>query len=247
MNIWKAHYIDKLHNEDIDIINDTGSESPLSFTIEGMTFSGMDLSDFELVSGEKYSEAKEKFCILKMGPYRTQNGAWNYYYLQRYTMKIDIPVHVIRKADKQDIEGILHIEFELVEPDNEKADFDEIILHDFTLYVEGKSYSCQDKNFWFEDRLKEIGKMIEESYYLMCCFTCQFSDYSPYGNDDFGNMLCYRANKAEYLKVNNKEEYFRYVGDLDAYTVQETGLCSEYEIRNRSDGYRGYVGVEKYI
>lgn len=54
-------------------------------------------------------------------------------------------------------------------------------------------------------------------------------------------MLCYRENKEDCLKVNTKAEYFEYLNEKKSRCVQETYICSEYEIRNRAEGYRGYV------
>lgn len=69
MIIWKAHYKDKLHDEDIEIVNSQNgyAKSSLSFTLDGITFSGTDIGDFELNDESQYDEAKEKFCLLKWG------------------------------------------------------------------------------------------------------------------------------------------------------------------------------------
>ncbi len=75
----------------------------------------------------------------------------------------------------------------------------------------------------------------------MCCLTCQYSDYSPYGNDGFGYMLCYKNHKNEYLKVNDKDSFFEYVEDLDFEFEYETNLCKEFAPRILCEGYRGYV------
>lgn len=50
MVIWKAHYKDKFHDEDIKIINmqEERVTSPLSFTVDGITFSGDSIGDFKL-------------------------------------------------------------------------------------------------------------------------------------------------------------------------------------------------------
>ena len=92
----------------------------------------------------------------------------------------------------------------------------------------------------FEEALLNISKLISPEYYMKCCFTCQYSDYSPYGNDSFGTMLCYKKQKEDYLKVHNKREYFQYLTN-DYEVCQETDLCMEYDIRMKCEGYRGFV------
>ncbi|MDE6761681.1 MAG: hypothetical protein K2J90_13560 [Lachnospiraceae bacterium] len=54
-------------------------------------------------------------------------------------------------------------------------------------------------------------------------------------------MLCYRRYKEEYLKVNDKDDFFEYIEMKDFDTRQEDYLCEEYEVRNKCEGYRGFV------
>lgn len=82
---------------------------------------------------------------------------------------------------------------------------------------------------------------MKKEYYIKCCFTCQYSDYSPYGNDDYGAMSCYRRHKEDCLMVNSKEDYFKYLEGKDADVRQETYLCEQYSPRSRAGGYRGFV------
>ena len=46
MITYKAHYKDEFHDLDIDISHDTGRA--LTFTIDGVKFTGVDFNDFEL-------------------------------------------------------------------------------------------------------------------------------------------------------------------------------------------------------
>lgn len=96
----------------------------------------------------------------------------------------------------------------------EEAYYDEAVL-DFSLLVDELCYESSRKSLYFEDALRNICTQMKDNYLLKCCFTCQYSDYSPYGNDDYGAMLCYRRYKEDCLKVNNKEEYFRYLEGKD--------------------------------
>ena len=47
---------------------------------------------------------------------------------------------------------------------------------------------------------------------MKACINCAISDYSPYGNGLFGNMICFRGNKAGYLALPSGENF-----EKDAY------------------------------
>ena len=110
-----------------------------------------------------------------------------------------------------------------------------------SLSIEGEKFVSKHKTLCFEDALIDINRQMKDSYYLKCCLTCQYSDYSPYGSDDFGTMMCYRCHKEDYLKVNSKDEFFEYLDGKDFESRQETYLCGEYEPRRKCEGYRGFV------
>lgn len=76
---------------------------------------------------------------------------------------------------------------------------------------------------YFEQALLQVCEKCDGDYLPKCCFTCQYADYSPYGCDDFGSMLCYRKHKEIYLTVNDKEGFFDRLEGLDFEVQQETG------------------------
>ena len=119
---------------------------------------------------------------------------------------------------------------------------DVINVYDFTLQVDGVRYSSKKETLDFEIALHDICMQMAKDYYMKCCFTCQYSDYSPYGNDNYGCMLCYCRCKEDYLKVNNKDDFFNYLENKKTDVRQKTYLCTEYEYRNKCSGYRGFVG-----
>lgn len=254
MQIWKAHYKDRYHDIMVDIINtEDDSKEPLSFIIDGIKFAGRSLADFELADNSKYDEAKKKFCILKYGGYTSGGYEVPYYYeLQRYALDIEIPVKAVNMHDESEVQAVLCVSFEYTEPDPEKSRvtlycddvrvyYDDMIVHDFTLNIGESCYSSTIKTLDYETALHNICSQIADDYCIKCCFTCQYSDYSPYGNDYYGCMLCYRSHKDEYLKVNSKDDYFEYLYDMDYEIRQETYLCSDYATRNKCSGYRGFV------
>lgn len=257
MEYYKAHYKDACHDADIVIENTQGDykTNPLSFTLDGVRFRGTSLGDFELENPEQYEAAKESFSILKRGGYQEAlQYTFPYFYsLQGYSLEVKMPANLIRKSDKAEVDGEWKLAFHYVEHDSEKRNScivrcdgvqvypDDCVVEEFSLRVDGELYSSARKTLYFEAALLDISRQIQEKYYLKCCFTCQYSEYSPYGNDDFGNMLCYRRHKEECLKVNSKDDYFEYLEDKDFDNLQETFLCEEYTERTQSSGYRGFV------
>ena len=207
----------------------------------------------------QYDEAKEKFHILKAGGYTVGNHNVPYWYtLQRYALDVDIPIKVFRKRDSSEVVGVIHFSFEYTAHDKEKNQsitycddvrvyFDDVKVSDFTLIVDGEKYGSTRKTPGFDLALPGICKQMSKDYYLKSCFTCQYSEYSPYGSDDYGSMLCYRNNKEACLKVHNKDDYFEYLEDKAFEMRQETFLCEEYEPRNKCSGYRGFVDEINYI
>ena len=255
MKTCKAHYKDLAHDADIEITN-TEEEykyDPLSFTLDGIRFKGTSLGDFELADEDQFEEAKTKFNILKSGGFNLAGREIPYTYkLQGYSLDVDMPVSVIRKSDGCEIEATIRISFGFIDPDMDKVRCrtycddeqvypDDAVVNEFSLSVEGKKFVSKHKTLCFEDALIDISRQMKDNYYLKCCLTCQYSDYSPYGNDDFGTMLCYRKHKEDYLKVNSKDEFFEYLDGKDFESRQETYLCGEYEPRRKCEGYRGFV------
>jgi len=54
-------------------------------------------------------------------------------------------------------------------------------------------------------------------------------------------MLYYCRYKEDCLKVSSKDDFFEHLEPKDFVMRQETYLCDEYEVRNKSSGYRGFV------
>lgn len=256
MQRWQAHYKDALHDVDIEIMNTAEEDKgePLSFTLDGVTFRGSSIGDFYLADEAQYAQAQEKFCILKWGGYiKRFNITTPYSYdLQRYTLEVEIPISVTRKQDGCEITGMLRVVFGYVEHDKKQLQSqmfcdgirvyrDDAIVSEFSLCVDGVRYESEEKTLEFETALGNICMQMKADYYLKCCFTCQYSEYSPYGMDDYGTMLCYCRYKKACLKVHNKDDYFHYLEGKDCDRRQETYLCEEYQERNKSCGYRGFV------
>ncbi len=255
MQRWKAHYRDALHNTPIEIINteEDYSTEPLSFTLDNITFCSSSLSGFHLKDEEQWEEASKKFSLLKWGGCAVSPYLYD---LQGFALEVEIPVTVFRKRDEQLIPGVLFLSFQYTKPDmskphsiimcdNVRVYADDVIVQGFSLSIDGKYYKSTEKTLWFDIALENISKQIKEDYYIKCCFTCQYSDYSPYGSDDYGSMLCFCRHKDDCLKVNSKADFFRFLEGKDFDGRQETYLCQHYSPRSKAGGYRGFVsGVD---
>ena len=168
-------------------------------------------------------------------------------------MEITIPFPVINIKTNKTENSFLRIKYACEQPkENEKSVRyildDEVIFgdiykkYDFSLHINQEVYQNNHSLFfYFEDDLTNIYRKIKNKYMMKCCFTCQWSDYSPYGNSDFGTMMCYRRYKEEYSKVNDKKTCFKYADNLDFESKQETYICNEYEPRIHFSRYRGFI------
>ncbi|MDE5598257.1 MAG: hypothetical protein K2J04_10540, partial [Lachnospiraceae bacterium] len=200
MQYWKAHYKDALHDTDIQIVNTEGvyGTDPLSFTLDNIKFHGESPSCFELADEAQYQEAAEKFCLFKYGGYNSKYHETSPYTydLQRYELETEIPINVVRKKDNCLITGMIFIALKFHEYDGTKASSrvtcddvtvyrDDLEVSEFSLYVDDICYKYAGKEMWFDNALSDICAQMKNDYYIKSCFTCQYSDYSPYGNDDY--------------------------------------------------------------
>ena len=68
MREWKAHYKDEFHDEDIIIVNEEADKCDnLTFTIDGITFRGSDISRFKLMDPAQEEQARSRFRLIKWG------------------------------------------------------------------------------------------------------------------------------------------------------------------------------------
>jgi hypothetical protein len=88
-----------------------------------------------------------------------------------------------------------------------------------------------------ESELLSLESQLPPGFHLQMCLTCGLSDYSPAGQQTFGNLACFRDVVEEYYKVHSKADIFALWKRLTEY-VQETHYCTAYELRPKDRGYR---------
>lgn len=252
---YRAHFKDAMHDMDLLLQNKMeNGRFELSFTIDEITFVGTSFDDFELKDISLYQRAAERFQIQKWeGSSKKTDGDGIVHFgytLQRYELYIAIPISVRKRDSFALVDGMLEVSYILKEYDasryqaiftcdQERVYMDSIICQMFCLVVEDQSYCADNFSTDFESLFLQILKKCQKAYWPRCCFTCQYSDYSPVGNDDFGTMLCYKRHKERYLTINGKQDFFRKLHGLDFDMQQETNLCEEYARRGYGHGYRG--------
>ncbi len=146
--------------------------------------------------------------------------------------EMPLPVVVDQKME----EGILYACLELGRslPNNthERANLQ------LELVVNENRFRSPGRGIDFECELLAIQKQLPQEAYMKACINCAFSDYSPYGNDTFGTLACFRGDKQGYRSVHSKKDMLVFWKKLTEY-VQETYLCPEFERRLPGTGYRG--------
>lgn len=147
---------------------------------------------------------------------------------------VEKPVTIMERSTSLSYEGVIEIEYDLTEADLECVKF--------SLRFGGKCFCADRPDTCFESSLLQICSKCGNDFLLKCCFTCQWSDYSPAGNDDYGGMACYRNHKEIYRTVNSKDDYFEKLDGLSDGARGETKICHEYQERLLGFGYRGMLG-----
>ena len=175
MQVWPAKYKDKNGEYNTVIRND---KTNLRMNVRGVEFLGKGFDDFR-VDEDLSKEHLASFTLDK------------YDELSDCLIECVIPVLIISNQKESEAKLCLKLEFGKV---GEKGWRDEGNL---TLILEYQDRTFQSKGEigWLEDSLVEIQKQLPEDHRFKNCFGCAFSDYSVYGHDFFGGMLCFRNKK----------------------------------------------------
>lgn len=260
MEKWQAHYKDKHHDIDCFIenfYNDNSEEVALKLTMDGVTFWSDELDDWELSESEtkeSVEKATKKFSLFQYGD--KEKGYR--YRLEDYTLSITIPTEVWELKQQKKLCGELHIVFSSEKDDTSttscyfldgKKVFPEtVICKTFALSVKEDYFEAKNLSTYFEISLQSICKEMAGKYYLCNCFGCLYSDYSPYGNGNLGNLYCFVENAETYLQVIGKyKESPEQVTIWEAFdeggkACQETGGCERFAPRTDClGGYRGLL------
>jgi len=221
---YKGFYTDSFGSTPIVLLNDFKT---LFVEIDGVPFSGEDFSDFSIVKGKKYLlEKTDRFNFFPS----VFNSSDSDLVLCNCTFKIIIPQIIIDLRNQTSIVVDLDFECELKVKDN-------LYVTEFfriTLTIDGNLYSASGDIV--ELVLDRLNKQFEGLYSFKNCYGCMYGDYSVFGQNSFGGMLCFVNQKDAYKKADTKDEYMEL--EPDAF-VQEIYCCNAFEPRTAGAGYRG--------
>ncbi|WP_433655200.1 DUF6304 family protein [Nocardia sp. CA-128927] len=91
--------------------------------------------------------------------------------------------------------------------------------------LDGTTYEAV-AHYGLDDGLQHLEATLPAGVRLVCCRTCLYSGYSPYGGGGLIGIRCHREAKTQYLAVRSKHDY---LPDLVTEEVPETYLCPEYQ------------------
>ena len=214
---YPAKYRDK-YGEEITSIHNDGKQ--LTMIVHGIIFTGNNFDSLQ--TAMPLDDPQLKTFTLYKGN------------LADCEIECDMPITAV--TSNQTTLCNLHIHLKLGKPLSNGAIDNEALQ--LSIDFDGKSFASCGQHGWFEDELVELHQRLPEFVYLKCCFNCAFSDYSPAGSGLFGGLACFRDNKEQYLKVENKRDLFQ-IWETMTDWVQETYLCAEFEKRVAGTGYRG--------
>lgn len=257
MEIWQAHYQDQFHDLPCSIENHWGNnqaEDVFKMCIDGITFVGSDLDDWELSkveNEENIDSIAKKFSLLKYG-YQEKGY---HFMLQSYKLNIKIPTVIFSFEKQCRISSEINVAFKNTSDSKEirgRYPVDDkytipnaSICEKFNLTIENLCFSAEKPSTFFEESFQAICNQLNGKYYLCNCFGCLYSDYHPCGQGNIGSICCFEKNKENYLRVYSKYEGEYTIWDAfdeGGIQCQETNLCEYFVPRiNCLGGYRGEI------
>jgi uncharacterized protein DUF6304 len=211
---YPGRYRDTYGEEQVVFENDF---EKLRVVVRGVTF-----------VGHSFEELKPLLTVVSASP---DGDA-----LSDCALECDIPLPVVSGKDVE--EGQLRVRIELQPPRDAYTAAEPGFTLRLCLTCAGQTCCSETAPATFETALTEIQQALPDGVYFRSCFSCAFSDYSPYGHLVLGRLACFRDNESSYLQVHDKDGLFE-IWDTMTEPVQDIYLCGEYERRKPGTGYRG--------
>ncbi len=209
---------------------DYTKNNSLELELENVLFKGDTFDGLEIQNEDKYNkEQLSRFSFNKLSVYGTNEIVKE---LTNCKLDVEFQVELAYKKSllSKHINGILTVTLGSFSPKKHP-------IFKFSFSIE--NVKLESKGDSFEELFDNLKETIKESYLIKNCYGCNYSDYSPYGRDSFGDMLCLKNAKDKYLKVTGKGGLFELMSNEKIIHVQETYLCDEFEFRKANIGYRG--------
>lgn len=135
-----------------------------------------------------------------------------------YSLKVKMPIKIVTREDNEiDAE----IEFGTHPQKNQ-------------FLIDGNTYSFEKPNF--EYGLSQQFTSSLKIKYVKCCINCRYAEFSPYGNDDYGDLMCFKKCKEAWEKIgyNGLKEKENWEKVNDRVTTQEAFWCEEFKRKDRN-------------
>jgi Family of unknown function (DUF6304) len=226
---YNGTYSDGFGKTSIIIENDFEN---LYTEIGGVRFSGTEFTDFFIDDKAKYTkEQLQRFTFFETPIYNTNiinEGLCNCIF------EVFIPQILIEKTTRTEFYSDLKIEYLLGSLSQKGGIENEKVK--LSLSIKERQY--EGASDLIECAFDQIRSQFDDKFQFKNCYGCMFGDYSVYGQNSFGTMLCFVSQKEKYENVTNKAEYMKLKTDKIP-SVQEIYCCKKYEIRKIGAGYRG--------
>lgn len=221
---YNAYYTDSTGRVAVIIENDF---QLLSLKIEGVKFEGSGFNSLSIIDKKSYSnEQLQRFALRPIQVWnRDNNTTYTDEELSNFSLKFVIPQIIIDVVNGRVFSADLLLNYSLNSTNESFA---------VTLTVGEIDYI--GRGDCIEIAFDQINNQFANKYRFKNCYGCMFGDYSVYGNDSFGTMLCFSNQKQEYCETNSKASYMELAPPRDA--VQEIYCCPDYVIRRKGVGYR---------
>jgi Cysteine-rich CPCC len=104
-------------------------------------------------------------------------------------------------------------------------------FRDASLTFEKSRFDLHKTYIGVENLLIEFQETLPPNMQMQNCFSCRYSTYNVAGNDNFGDLNCFKHCKEKIAKVSSKHEMIDlFESDyLGSFKVEETHYCAEYE------------------
>lgn len=133
-----------------------------------------------------------------------------------FSLNVQIPIKII-SHENNELDAII--------------DFS-INPHQMNFIFKGKTYNFEKPNFEF-GLSSEFTKSLNIKY-VKCCINCEFSEYSPFGKQEYGDMMCFKKCKEEWTKINynglKDPESLKKLNNR--ITTQEAYCCEEFKLKD---------------
>lgn len=109
------------------------------------------------------------------------------------------------------------------------------------LSLGGTNYAHINTYIGMGDLLINLQKALPQNVKIYACMFCRYSHYFVAGNDNFGNLSCFRHCKEKCANVKSKDDVIDlFNGEAsNSKMVEETFWCNEFKtIRNHDYVYK---------